>query len=284
MDLLLLSMIMHIKSIAKFVIFTVILFVIKKIFKISYKFIQGFFRLIRRKIKDKYFKINSPERQLKNKQILLDVNNNFIDSEQGNSKQSDNFKKGLDFENKGDYENAIKFYTKSANKGCPSSQYNLSLIYYSIEYVKSYKYAKKWLKQAIKGGIETAVGNNILGKIYFKQEDYEKSIKSFIRSSDLNDSIGESEYELYNIYRKGLGVVENQYESIKWLYKSAELNFPKAQYYLGMHYIDTKDYDRAAYWIKSIVEGDSYKYKKVAKEEWGLEKLWRSLPDASFNF
>jgi hypothetical protein len=208
-------MIMHIKSIAKFVIFTVILFVIKKIFKISYKFIQGFFRLIRRKIKDKYFKINSPERQLKNKQILLDVNNNFIDSEQGNSKQSDNFKKGLDFENKGDYENAIK---------------------------------------------------------------------SFIRSSDLNDSIGESEYELYNIYRKGLGVVENQYESIKWLYKSAELNFPKAQYYLGMHYIDTKDYDRAAYWIKSIVEGDSYKYKKAAKEEWGLEKLWRSLPDESFNF
>ena len=51
MDLLLLSMIMHIKSIAKFVIFTVILFVIKKIFKISYKFIQGFLDLSEERLK-----------------------------------------------------------------------------------------------------------------------------------------------------------------------------------------------------------------------------------------
>jgi hypothetical protein len=52
MDLLLLSMIVHIKSIAKFVIFTAILFVVKKIFKIFYKSIQGSFRFARKSLSD----------------------------------------------------------------------------------------------------------------------------------------------------------------------------------------------------------------------------------------
>ncbi len=46
----------------------------------------------------------------------------------------------------------------------------------------------------------------------------------------IDGSDGQSEYELYDMCRKGLGAVENLHKAFEWLHKSAEIGHTNAQH------------------------------------------------------
>jgi TPR repeat protein len=290
MEFYLLFVVKYIRSFIKFLVFTAILFLAKKIVGMLYKAIRKIFRAINRKIKKTYFnrkldnkrvKIFSKRSSKKQKNLNID---NKSESDINPAKYSNYFQNGVNFENKGDYKSAIKSYKKSADIGCTDSQHNLAVIYYDIEHVRSYKDSKKWFNAAIEGGVETYVSYFVLGKIYLAEKDLEKSIESFIKSSEIDDSDGRSEYELYDMYRKGLGVVENQHKAIEWLYKSAEIGQVDAQHQLARFYNKSKDYSRAKHWYEQIMKSNHDSYKKDALQEWDMESLgsYPSDPTPSF--
>ena len=67
--------------------------------------------------------------------------------------QSDNYQKGLDYAKKGDYTNALKYYSKAANKGDDKAQFELGLMYQTGKGVtKNTPEAIKWWQQAANQG------------------------------------------------------------------------------------------------------------------------------------
>ena len=58
---------------------------------------------------------------------------------------SELFNKAYEYETRGDYENAIRFYLKAAEKGIPEAQYNLANLYYQgVGVQQSYTEVQQW--------------------------------------------------------------------------------------------------------------------------------------------
>lgn len=66
----------------------------------------------------------------------------------------------------------------------------------------------------------------------------EKYSEELLKKAELGDP--ESQYYLGRIYRCGDGVSKNEQEAIKWYFKSAEQEFPKAMSQIGWYYLNNK--------------------------------------------
>lgn len=101
----------------------------------------------------------------------------------------------------GDFKRAFIEAKPSADRGDPSAQYLLGVMYYNGEGVsQDYKESVKWLK------LSAAQGN-------------------------LN-----AQFNLSNMYRKGEGVTANYEESFKWALPSAEQGDAVSQFLVGVSY------------------------------------------------
>ena len=100
---------------------------------------------------------------------------------------SDDFQRGVEAYNKGDYATALKEWTPLANLGNVKAQYNLGLMYDMGKGVlQDYKEAVRWYQLAAEQGYSSAQHN--LGLLYYNgqgvPQDYQIAVKWMTLSAD----------------------------------------------------------------------------------------------------
>jgi TPR repeat protein len=88
---------------------------------------------------------------------------------------------GPGFAERPDYDHAVKWFRKAAEKGTSWGQFNLGISY---------------------------------GRGQGVPQDYAEAIKWFLKAAEQNEAI--SQYNLGRMYEKGLGVVADDVEAYKW--------------------------------------------------------------------
>lgn len=156
---------------------------------------------------------------------------------------------GNRFYEKGDYNSAICWYEKAANKGYAEAQFELGFLYYFN--LKDFIKAAHWFEMAAQQGY-------IYAQMY-----------------------------LGYMFCDGEGVEKNGEKGIAWLKKAAEQGNSTAQYGLGVIYMTGKgidpDYKLARYWMEKAADNGNedavQNLKDNAIEE--VEKLDKILKKIS---
>lgn len=153
-------------------------------------------------------------------------------------------------------EKAIELYKRSAEKGDWEAQFKLGKIYESGDHVCSdYKKAADFYEMAAKQ--EYAPAEVSLGLLYKHgkgvERDYKKAVSLFKSASDKGDGRGLN--NLANMYKDGLGVESNLIKATE-LYKLAiEKGYATAAYNLGLlNKKEYEDYEEALMWFKKADE------------------------------
>ena len=85
----------------------------------------------------------------------------------------------------------------------------------------------------------------------YLNEQYESAMTHFLASAEAGNA--EAKYLLGTMYRKGLGVEEDEFEAFKWIKAAAVDGVVDAQFQLGLMYYDgegtTEDGDAAMNWV-----------------------------------
>ena len=207
-----------------------------------------------------------------------DLNKLIIKAKEDSSAQ---FQLGVKYYN-GDgveqsYEEAVKWFTKSAENGHSQAQYNLAVMYEDGEGVKqNIDEAVKWYKESAKNGNNDSIeALKELGIDYkkepttpeeqfqfandcYKEKKYEEAIKWCKKSAEQGHT--KAQHTLAKMYYKGQGVKQDYEESFKWFGKSIENGTAKDQYDLGMRYYKgeqvKQNYKEAIKWFeKSAKQG-----------------------------
>jgi hypothetical protein len=112
-----------------------------------------------------------------------------------------NFQKGFDAYNAGDYQTALREWRPLAEQGDAAAQYNLALVYMGGEGVpQDYAEAVKWYRLAVEQGHASA------------------------------------QYNLGLMYEDGEGVLQDYAEAVRWYRLAVEQGHASAQYNLAVHY------------------------------------------------
>jgi hypothetical protein len=136
-----------------------------------------------------------------------------------------------------DYEEAVKWYRKSAEQGNANGQNELGLMYDKGNGVaQDYEKAMKWYRKSAEQGL--ALGQYNLGILYAKgkgvSQDYEEAVKWFRKSARQGDANGQA--SLGYMYENGNSVTRDYDEAVKWYRKSAKQGLARGQYNLGNMY------------------------------------------------
>ena len=137
----------------------------------------------------------------------------------------------------GDYENAIKWFTLSANQGYVIAQHLLGGIYEKGQGVpQDYIEAAKWYQLAADHGFMIAQDN--LGQMYqFGRgvpQDISKAIKWYKLASENGNYF--SSWTLGTIYSIGGSVPKNEAEAAKWFLVGAEQGDSTSQFAIAQYY------------------------------------------------
>ncbi len=180
---------------------------------------------------------------------------------------------------KRDYKQAFKWFKLAAEQGCPTSIYNVGLMYKRGHGVdRDFEQAIKWLTLTKKQGADMAglagealeeiqgqiqeltfrakKGKNPadqyeLGRMYWRgdgvAQDYKQAFKWFKCAAEQGHSL--AQIRLGMMYRDGQGVDRDKKQAIKWLTLSAEQGDSGAQLRLGRMYRVDRDYEQSIKWL-----------------------------------
>lgn len=128
------------------------------------------------------------------------------------------------------YDNALKWYRKAADKGYAKAQNNMGGMYYEGRGVaKDYKTAYNWYKKAAEQGDETAQSN--LGIMYFNgqgvNKDYNEAASWFHKAAEQGEVRAQN--NLGFMYEYGYGVDKDLKEALYWYQMAAQQGHPNAQ-------------------------------------------------------
>lgn len=175
------------------------------------------------------------------------------------------------FSVKQDYVEAANWYRKSATQGNNKGQYNLGVCYYNGDgVIQNYSEAVKWFRKSAEQGNSHA--QSALGNCYYNgfgiNQDFLEALK-WIRES-VNQGNDLAQCQLGNMYLTGEGVMQDSSEALKWFRKSAEQGNDVGQYALGRMYEIGEGVDA------SIVEAKKW-YRKAAEQgnEYAIKALNR---------
>lgn len=169
--------------------------------------------------------------------------------------QDNNYKKGVDAYNSGNYKNAFSFWLKAANQGNASAQFNLGTLYENGEGIsQDYSKAFEWYQKAANQGNVDALFN--LGSMYYNgngvAQNYKKALEWWQKAANHGDS--DAQYWLGTMYENGEGVAQNFDKSFELFQKSANQGHADAQYALGKIYLEgdgeRQYYDEALEWFQ----------------------------------
>ncbi len=181
-----------------------------------------------------------------------------------------------------DYEKAITWYRKAAEKGNARAQNVMGNRYYNGKCVEqNYVEAVKWYRKAAAQGWVFA--QFTLGVCYEKGmgvgQDFAKAVDWYTKAAEQGDAGAQN--NLGNCYLNGRGVAQNMGEAFNWYTKAAENGDEVAQYNLGWCYregtgVET-DYAKAIEWYTKAAEQGytnaqcvlGLYYDDVSEESWG---------------
>lgn len=136
-----------------------------------------------------------------------------------------------------DYQNAAKWYQKSAELGYLNAQYNLAVLYENGDGVsKDIDKAFFWFSKAAEQGDPEAQCN--IGTMYADGTGVSRDLTSAIEwySKAAMQNYAEAMNHLGAIYEKGDGIDVDMLKAVEWYTKAAELGYAVAQSNLGMLY------------------------------------------------
>lgn len=161
---------------------------------------------------------------------------------------------------KNDYDNAIKYFEKSASQYFIPAYCPLAGVYSAKH---DYKKARYWYERGVE--VEDAEAQFLLGKMYLKSTGIDYNDESYPMAKKLIEKSAEQDYvhaqtALGYMYYVGEAVIQNYQKAFEWYEKAAEQEDPEAQYNLGIMYYKgegvEKDYDEALKWLnKSCKNG-----------------------------
>lgn len=175
------------------------------------------------------------------------------------------FSQGLEFYNKKDYTNAVKYFQQSANQGHAKAQYNLAVCYeYGKGVSQSDSSALTWYKKAHSQGIPQAkqkieeienkfksqtnnssyssspqkstVAEELFNKGWacHQQKNYSRAVEYYKQACELNHPVAQN--NLGVCYENGLGVPQNNQKAVYWYQKSANQSYDRGLYNLSNCY------------------------------------------------
>ena len=127
------------------------------------------------------------------------------------------------------YNQAIYWYTKSAEQGDMFAQYNLGELNYTLE---NYQQAIYWLEKSAEQGSNSAQMS--LGDIYYDGENYREAKYWYTKTAKQGNFY--AQYILGFMFHNGYGVPKNYKQAVYWYRKSAEQGYADAQNNLGIMY------------------------------------------------
>ncbi len=175
-----------------------------------------------------------------------------------------------------DYQKAIEWYQKAADKGHRDAMQRIAWCYHSIGrhyrygngVVQDYVEAMKWYQRAAEMGISCS--QKEIGDLYYYgygvSQDYEKALEWYQKATDNGDL--EAMESLAHCYTVGNGVTKDYNKSLEWRRKAAERGNVIAISNIGWHYRYgngvAQDYVEAMKWYQRAAEmGDSYSQRNI---------------------
>lgn len=168
---------------------------------------------------------------------------------------SENYKKGMEYYDRGEYENAFIWLLKAGTAGFPAAQYKLGIMYYGGKGMKSDKVkSAEWYRLAAEQGYAKAQCN--LGYMYDQgkgvKQSYLDAYKWYCMAAEQGNA--NAQFNLGNMYYLGEGVNQSYTEALIWYRKAAENGDIDAQFILGSIYYAGHDgieqnYIEAAKWL-----------------------------------
>lgn len=200
---------------------------------------------------------------------------------------------GMTYGHQQDYDEAIKWYQKSAvvcEETGDRQQLGKTYHQLGITYGNQQKYeeAIKWYQKSVEIEKETSDKRGLavtylqLGVMYDAKQDYEVAIKWYQKSAEIKKEIGDKKGLALTYLQFGITLQKRQdYEAaIKWYEKSAEVfeeiddkkGMSDIYHGLGMAYTEKKDYDDAIKWYEK-----SANIKERVGDKIGLAKTYHQM-------
>lgn len=194
-------------------------------------------------------------------QLVFNIKYNSIADRLDSSSVSD-YKKGLDLSNKMNYEQALKYYYKAANKGHSDAMLSIGNLYYNgFGVPKDLSEAKKWYELAAVYVNPVAMYN--LGFMYEKglgtYSDINEALSWYTKSRDF----GYLPADIGVIFMYSRRNYVNSEARLKDYIEGATEGHPKAMEFLGHFYFgepvsESRDYSEALKWYLLAAEKGNY--------------------------
>jgi TPR repeat protein len=144
------------------------------------------------------------------------------DERRSETAPSDDVKAGYEAYNNKKYADALRFFSRAADRGEAGAQFAMGLMLANgLGVDKDYAKALDWFRKAAAQGNSDAQTN--IGYLYANgwgvPQDYQKSMEWYRKAADAGDST--AQYNLAMQYLDGDGTPKNPAEAAKWLSKAA---------------------------------------------------------------
>lgn len=150
-------------------------------------------------------------------------------------------------------EEAIRLYTEAAQQGHANAQNNLACLYEDDDP----KEALRYYKMAAENGLPLGMSNYGRCLLYGIGSDkkYDEAYKWLMKAAEADDKCDSAQYMLGVMCFNGDGVEKDLVRSAQWYKKAAENGHESAQYELALCYLYgdgvEESYDEAIYWLKA---------------------------------
>jgi TPR repeat protein len=190
---------------------------------------------------------------------------------------------------RGDYDTAVKEFTKLAEKGDANAQANLGYMYYAGEGVpQDYEKAVYWYRKAATQGNKDAQYNLAVSYAFGEgvKQDLTEAAIWYRRAGEQGHIV--SQYSLGISYAYGEGVPQDQKEAARWFKKAADQGYARAQVHMGSMYHTgegvKQDYSEAVRWYRLAADrgdataqynlGAMYRSGKGVEQNYAQAKRW----------
>ncbi len=189
----------------------------------------------------------------------------------------------------GDYETAIREFTRLAEAGDDKAQAHLGYLYYVGEGVEqNYEKAVAWYRKAATQGNRDAQYNLAVSYAFGEgiKQDLTEAAIWYRRAAEQGHVV--SQYSLGISYAYGEGVPQDQQEAARWFKMAAEQGYSRAQVHLGSMYHTgdgvEQDYKEAVRWYRMAADrgdataqynlGTMYRSGRGVEQNYAQAKRW----------